>query len=1121
MRRQLFGVIVFVAASAPPAFAQLDPLLFLKDAAPHIIFAVDTSPRMQRDAPSDPADAATSKATSFYYDPFEYARSGAGWEATLGIPAASAGYRRKYYGLNYVGNNAAASSIRIVTRENVTVDTAPAPSPAGDPIYVNFEAPARLAVVRAAMHQAIAMTIDDARFGLVKMRQTAAVPAAQGNTGTINVPATTPPTQSPNTENGPSSLTWTLSRPTVGATDNGAAAAASPIAVINAADERSNEDLQTFLARGPQNGGLIPAGNESGADIVDAPINNLLADAKAEAMRLIDADQDCTNTIVVLLTGGGEGTTSGIADPLKMFATTADGFLNVRKSRRVPIYVIAIAPPRTEMAQLKALAAKSGGAYTEITKNQIDAALAAPNTYASPIAGTVVVPEIVAAINAAVQHGFADYRDFNTAPTAALPLGSSSEFPVASPVIGSVNLDNAVDIAGVALPDTVVHNKVGKVIPQRSNVMLTAALTMPGANASLRAFRQFRPVADPSRPSGYRFSADGTPLWLGKVPSDPAKRNLYTAKPDGTIIPFNTNDPQNLAILAGLMNASVTDAAAVVAAVRGQPLGAILDSTPVIMAAPSLDPPPDDDYRGFADANKNRRSLVWVGTNAGILEAIDARLGIEVWGFIPLNLLPKLKAIRLGQGLTRFQYFVDGSPKVAEVKIDGTWRTHLVFGEGPGGTFYQSLDVTLGGMAASGLHPDDDSIDHVLAYFADASRIPFNWAFPRYSSFDPALSAYDGNVNATVPIGDLSAAATEFEKSVGQSWSDPAVGQVASGVGPYAVFVGSGFLPYTTQQQANRAGVVAGTTLYVLSVKDGSLYDSVDIGSDSRAETIDDCSRHLLPGETRLRGKKKRLYACAQIKNALQSDAVATGRAGSRAVTTAYLGDLDGMVWRFDIGLDAGRSPQINGLTRVWDSGDDQPIFSSLATVNVGGAHQYLFFGTGSDLLPSTAISTTYHIVSILDEGVPGSAKPGRHPPRRPKGSATGRAGFDQTLRKSADKKDDEKVTAFPAAAGDMVFFTTTLFRPGNACKDQVANLYAFTFMGGPAYDSTGDGMVDGRDGTLVKAIAGERATAPFIVDKHLMFATASKVAIFGDPDGFNNGIGQAGVRVLSWREVR
>src|SRR5207247_2255653 len=133
-------------------------------------------------------------------------------------------------------------------------------------------------------------------------------------------------------------------------------------------------------------------------------------------------------------------------------------------------------------------------------------------------------------------------------------------------------------------------------------------------------------------------------------------------------------------------------------------------------------PPPDDDYPAFAVANKNRRGIVWVGTNAGILEAIDSRLGVEIWGFIPLNLLPKLKMVRLGQSLTRFEYFVDGSPKVADVKIDGTWRTHLMMGEGPGGMFLQSFDVTLPAIGDT-VAPDSDTLSTVLTYFSNATRI--------------------------------------------------------------------------------------------------------------------------------------------------------------------------------------------------------------------------------------------------------------------------------------------------------------------------------------------------------------------------------------------------------------
>jgi Tfp pilus tip-associated adhesin PilY1 len=95
------------------------------------------------------------------------------------------------------------------------------------------------------------------------------------------------------------------------------------------------------------------------------------------------------------------------------------------------------------------------------------------------------------------------------------------------------------------------------------------------------------------------------------------------------------------------------------------------------MNPPSLDPPPDDTYPGFADRNKDRRTIVFTGTNRGIIEAIDGRIGKELWGFIPFNLLPKLKSIRDGESVGSFEYFADGSPKISDIKLaDGTWRTY-------------------------------------------------------------------------------------------------------------------------------------------------------------------------------------------------------------------------------------------------------------------------------------------------------------------------------------------------------------------------------------------------------------------------------------------------------------
>ena len=55
--------------------------------------------------------------------------------------------------------------------------------------------------------------------------------------------------------------------------------------------------------------------------------------------------------------------------------------------------------------------------------------------------------------------------------------------------------------------------------------------------------------------------------------------------------------------------------------------------------------------------------------------------------------------------MEQFDYFVDSSPKIAEVKVDPTnsdpakrWRSLLLIGQGPGGTFYQAFDVTEAGM---------------------------------------------------------------------------------------------------------------------------------------------------------------------------------------------------------------------------------------------------------------------------------------------------------------------------------------------------------------------------------------------------------------------------------------
>lgn len=1058
--RIVAGAMLLAAILARPdaVSAQLDPLLMIKKGTPanpvkpNIIFAVDTASRMQHDA------------DEIYYDPNDYVRQGTpvsvlDWETSLGVEPPTVNYRRKYINLLQVSGGS----------DKMTADRIETVGDDDGAVYTDFYAKTRLLVARVGLAKALTYNSSVARFGLIKMRQNS---PSWGSPKNISPVAVSDPNQQTYTEVGGAGK-WAITRPTVATNSkNGSITAVqTPVVLTDAAD--SNTAVLSTLNQGINGAGLIPAGWETGSpDVVDAPIEYMLDDAKAEATRLIGVDgTNCRNTVVVLVVGGKEGTTAFAASP----ETKASQFLSI-SGRRVPIYVIAIAPKAADVAQLTAIATNSGGQYFEITKTMIDA---------TP-AGTPV-PELVRATNIAISHGFMDFADCNKTPAEPLPYGPQTEFQVTSPVVGTVNLKGLTDINGTALPDSetdIKHPVSLAPIPQRSNVLITTAFALPNFEGKIRAVRVFKPVADATKPIGYKFIQDGTKLWVASAP-DAASRNIFTVTQNGTMTALTT---ANVATLAPFMNVTEAEAARIITYVRAQPLGPFIGSTPAFMDPPSIDPPPDPEYPAFIDAHKNRRTLIWVGGNDGMMHALDARTGMEVYAFIPFNLLPKLKTLPDGQAIGSPDYFVDSSPKLADVRI-GTavancadvaattcWRTYLFFGQGPGGTFYQALDITLEGMALT-VDPVTSTKEQVLAYFADGTKVKFRWSFPHYNDFDYTLA----------PYGDIKSTASALAKSVGETWSDPAVGQIANSSGRYALLTGSGFFPASTQSASNRSNVAAGTTFYLINIDDGTAFDSVDVGNDKLGETIDNCATAATPD-------------CTQIKNAIQADVVATGPPDSRYITKAYVGDLDGNVWRFDFAMVSGL-PKIMASTNLYAAGAAHPLFASMATVNVGATQQYIFFGTGSDLLPSAGIpsSHSYKLLSVLDSGATGSVK------------------YTNTLQSINLVAPDEKVTGFPAVAGDIVFFVTTLTKPNLPCNLPDATLYATTFTGGMGYTAEA-----GAQGTgAIMTVTGARATAPFIVDQHVAFGFGSKVEMLGDPEDYNNGVGQVGVRILSWRDVR
>lgn len=122
-------------------------------------------------------------------------------------------------------------------------------------------------------------------------------------------------------------------------------------------------------------------------------------------------------------------------------------------------------------------------------------------------------------------------------------------------------------------------------------------------------------------------------------------------------------------------------------------LGDMIGSSPVYVGAPPLKYK-DAGYAAYQSANASRAGVVFVGSNDGMLHAFSASTGNELWAYVPSMVrsnMVKLADFAYG---SNHQFFVDGSPVVADVEIGGSWKTILVGGLGAGGKGYYALDVT-------------------------------------------------------------------------------------------------------------------------------------------------------------------------------------------------------------------------------------------------------------------------------------------------------------------------------------------------------------------------------------------------------------------------------------------
>ena len=139
-----------------------------------------------------------------------------------------------------------------------------------------------------------------------------------------------------------------------------------------------------------------------------------------------------------------------------------------------------------------------------------------------------------------------------------------------------------------------------------------------------------------------------------------------------------------------------------------------------------------------------------------------------------------------------------------------------------------------------------------------------------------------------------------------------------------------------------------------------------------------------------------------------------------------------------------------------------------------------MFFGTGSDLLPTTTDdgADAFRIYGLKDNFPGGGASVTfrRNLARGGGGNGNGNGGGAI-----------ERITASPTVAGDVVCFTTVLEDTGQPCADFTSRLYALTYLGGAAYDTDGNGSLTLNESPVVSTVDG-RATAPFVADQHVYF---------------------------------
>ena len=443
-------------------------------------------------------------------------------------------------------------------------------------------------------------------------------------------------------------------------------------------------------------------------------------------------------------------------------------------------------------------------------------------------------------------------------------------------------------------------------------------------------------------------------------------------------------------------------------------------------------------YGVHRQALLQRRKMLYLGANDGLLHALDARTGSEVFAYLPQALLHAAAVV----ASTHYSPgpLLDGATATAEVLASGRWKTVLAAGMGGGAQGVFALDIT------------------------DPARFAQDGALWEFSDRDDRLM---GNVRAPPAFARI---------NMGGKDGAPAYRDVA--------IVASGYNNHADDGKETTAPAAA-AAIFLLALDKppgtpwmlGSNYFRLKVpvasggdgghGSEADADADGDAVPH-----------------------ALGPPAVVPG--GDGALAYIYAGDLQGNIWRLDM---AGGPPWKEGQGRKLvfvardAQGRRQPVTQQPSVAYAPGGGYVLLFGTGklveaADTWPAAFLSQSFYAVhDDLRETSPTRSRADLEP--RSLGEAVGGVRVDGAeLRYTGSEamrgwyldflhtaQTGERSINSPVLAAGKVLFNTVL--PGrDPCSKPATRLYVLDVLSGFAVDGAGVVQAGAQTGRLFDGLA-------------------------------------------------